>query len=161
VYSITIKNFRQRRVNEMSLQFSEILCTSFDSKVSPNILNSADFNDDSQWTPVNREAETMTRLDTDSKGERAREDNSAPRVVFFPLREFHVWLESSSPGVLFITALNRHAVKEKECSACVSARVLASLSSAFVRRRVLRPSVPLPVCALRTRVCVASRDASP
>lgn len=74
---------------------------------------------------MNREAETMTRLDTDSKGK--GEDNSAPCVIFFffPLRKFHVWLESSRalrPAHLFITALNRRAVKEKECSLCLRTR---------------------------------------
>lgn len=45
-------------------KFSEISLISCDAP-SSNILDSVDFNDDSQWT-VNREAETMTRLDTDS-----------------------------------------------------------------------------------------------
>lgn len=76
---------------EISLQFSEIFYTSSDSKASYLLIYLTAI---LIRTPVNREAETTTRLDTDSK--REGEDNSAPCVIFFPLRKFHVWLESSS-----------------------------------------------------------------
>lgn len=111
---------------------------------------------------------TMTRLDTGGKikDEWGRErEGSQIRAArhFFCAQVPRLARESSPlPGALFITALNRHAAKEKECS-CLCTRVLASLSPAFVRLSVLR--TPFRMCFTSVRriaSCrVAPRDASP
>lgn len=122
-----------------------------------NILNSVDLNDawDSQWTPVNREAETMTQLDTDDGERRERERERRKRRSFamhvaFSLRKFHIWLESSlsTLGALFINVLNRHARQKRRNTARFCVRASSRL---FLPPLSARPS-PLFWYVRRERV---------